>query len=99
MPDTLANVLGEAFDPWRFPASNLRVDLRDIEDVDVHFLSEPRQECVARGNARFVIVPGDDRGRLGCKLSDPGKDALRGVRGKVGNQLVVVVRFGARTKK
>src|SRR6185437_10448207 len=44
---------------------------------------------MASGNAGVIIVAGNDRGRLGRKFSDSGKDILWRVRRKVGNQLVV----------
>lgn len=85
----LTDVLGKALDPRGFPTANFRVDLRDIEDVDMHFLAESRQGRMAGCDAGLVVVSRNDRGRLRGKFSNTGKDILRRIRREVGDEFVI----------
>ena len=82
----LADVLRQPLDSRRLPAANLRVDLGDVEDVDL----APKQLVEAAFPAMtFVVVAGDDCRRVGCELGDALEYVLRRVGREVGDQLVV----------
>lgn len=59
------------------------------EDVDVHFLSEPRQRSQSSRHSGFIIVVGDNGRRFRRKFGNPGEDIFWCVGCKVSDEFVV----------
>ena len=83
-----ANVLAEPLDARAPAAPDLRVDLADIEDVDVD-ADFPKQVGLPHAPAAFVVVAGDNLRRVVGELGDALKNILWGVRREIREQLVV----------
>ena len=81
-----AEVLRQALDAGCLAATNLGVDLRDVEDVDLHGRVDGLRHQVA---PLLVGLAGDDLGRRRCELGDAFEHVLRCVRREVADQLVV----------
>ena len=90
----LTDVLRQALDPGRLPATHLGVDLGDIEDVDVHLVLVAREQPDPHPGPLLVGVPGDDHRGFGGEFGDAGEDVLRRVRREIRGQLVVDGQIG-----
>lgn len=66
---TLADVFREPLNTWRFTASNLGVDLGDIEDIDLH----RHQSIKEVSSLRLVVVSCDNVWRIGSEFGNPFK--------------------------
>ena len=79
-------------------APHLGIDLRDVEDVDVY---TALAEKVGGANAApaFVVVAGDDLGRLQSEVGEALEDILRCAGRKVGNQLRIDGQIGSEHKE
>ncbi len=99
----------KAFDARAFAAAGLRVDLRNIEDVDVDWVIGPGWDdsgqsrlaaaFFADAATAFVVIAGNDFRGVEGVVRNAAKDIFRGVGREVGDELVVDSEVGGKDEE